>query len=106
MMNLAEAMALAVLKGDMVAAYALADKLLEQRENPTSAMDQAAKLRHEHRHGVVVSSYEVYHWPEFTALCKRLNILVDLATRDLTISLPLDGVVEVTQTYHGREVRS
>ena len=101
-MNLAEAMALAVLRGDMVAAYALADQLLEQRQNPDSSQKKAAAIREQGNQGV--QSYMVYHSPEFQALCKRFGILHDLPTIDLKIELPVEGVMKVTHYYHGSDV--
>lgn len=40
----------------------------------------------------ILSGYEVYHWPEFIALAKRLGIPIELMTVDLSITLTVDKV--------------
>lgn len=44
---------------------------------------------------------EVYHSPEFKAFCARFGIAWGMPTMDLTIRLPFEGSMEVTQTYRG-----
>lgn len=95
-MDLAEAMALAVLKGDRVAAYALADKLTEERLRDGDILTGYSDRRAGH-----ISGYEVYHWPEFQALAKKLGIFYDLRTVSMTITLPVEGNVEIVQSYLG-----
>ena len=48
--------------------------------------------------------YEVYNWPEFKALAKRLGIVWELPTSRVQIDIPVDGPVEITQTYRHREM--
>ena len=45
---------------------------------------------------------DLYHSPEFKALCKLLGIAWELPTIDMVIDIPCDGVVKITQSYHGR----
>jgi hypothetical protein len=101
-MTLAEAMAMAVLKGDLTAAYALADKLLEQRANPANLVEEAARLRHEQPFSLL-DGYAVYHWPEFKAFAKRMGFLYDLATVDVTIRLKEGEAVIIQHTYAGHD---
>lgn len=95
-MTLAEAMAIAVLKGDHVAAYALADKLIEERQ------EKGIPLRGDHETRSV-TGYEVYNWPEFEAFARRLGFKYDLATRDVTIRLTVDEFVVIEHNYQARE---
>jgi len=86
-------MALAVLRGDRAAAMALADKLAEEQVGlPDVNYDSKT-------HKGTVDGYEVYHWPEFRALCHRLGIAYGLGTRTLTIRLAEGEAVTVTQEY-------
>lgn len=101
-MTLAESMALAVLKGDHVAAYALADKLIEQRDEGFDAMARAARELRE-KHPVAHDGYGVYHWPEFQAFCKRAGILWDLRTVSMTFTIEEGACLDVTQTYRGTD---
>lgn len=99
-MTLAEAMALAVLRGDMVAAYALADRLQEERaaDPAAQAMAQAAT-----RSAGPARCHDVYQWPEFLAFARRLGFMWDLSTRDVVIRMPLDGLVEIEHNYVGTD---
>ncbi len=49
----------------------------------------------------VPTGYEVYRWPEFVALAKRLGIPLGLPTTSLTITLMVDqeAPVEVAHSY-------
>lgn len=49
--------------------------------------------------GNVYLSNEVYTSPEFKAFCERFGIAWELRTRDMTIFLPFDGAMTVTQEY-------
>lgn len=100
-MTLAEEMALAVLRGDLVAASALADKLLEDRDSGVDAMAKAARALKEKR--TVHQSHEVYLSPEFEAFCKRFGILWDLRTVNMTIELPVGEAMVIKQTYRGTD---
>ena len=39
---------------------------------------------------------EVFRWPEFQALAKRLSIDLEAPIRDVTINIPMEGLVIVT----------
>jgi very-short-patch-repair endonuclease len=83
--TLAEEMALVILRGDTVAAYALADALLEERDGKVTKMAKAAEaLRQE---PLASDGYEVYRWPEFRAFCDRAGILWDLRTISMTFTI-------------------
>lgn len=97
-LTLAEALAMAVLKGDTAAAYALADQLLEERARGNTPLDAGYE---EVRRLEGAMSYQVYSWPEFKALCRRAGILWNLTTTDLVIELPLDGPLTIRQGYRG-----
>lgn len=99
-MNLAEQMAMAVIKGDRVAAYALADLLLEERANPSTMEQEAARIHNENR--PAVDGYEVYRWPEFRAFAARLGFVWDLYTTDVTIRLAEGEAVIISHNYQGR----
>lgn len=101
-MTLAEAMAMAVIRGERVAAYALADKLIEERNNPENIQQQAAAL-HQETHRRPVDGYEVYSWPEFLAFCKRAGILWDLHTREITFTLREGELLVIKQEYVARD---
>lgn len=101
-LTLGEQMAMAILKGDRVAAYALADLLLEERARGDTPLDQGY-LERTKRTGVV-DGYSVYSWPEFKAFCKRAGILWDVGTRTLTITLQEDALLVVQQEYIGRDM--
>lgn len=99
-MTLGEALAIAVLRGDHVAAYALADKLIEQRDEGADALAMAAKsLREETQ--IAHDGYSVYRWPEFEAFCKRAGILWDLRTISMTITIEEGGMLAVDHKYAG-----
>lgn len=98
MRTLAEAMAIAVLKGDMAAACALADKLIEERQQVRPEFTQHPEL------GRPVSGYEVYRWPEFIAFAGRLGFKWDLATTRVVITIAHDEMVCIDHTYQGREL--
>lgn len=99
--TLGEAMAIAVLKGDKIAGYALADLLLEERERGVNAQARAAEeLR---SYPTAMDGYAVYRWPEFIAFCKRAGILWDLRTVRMAINIRLDEMVTIDQTYAGTD---
>jgi hypothetical protein len=103
-MTLAESMAIAVLKGDMVAAHALADRLMEERDEGFTAMARAA--REVRDHDIVHSGYAVYHWPEFRAFCDRAGILHDLRTISVRVTVPAEGRITVEQEYAASDTAS
>jgi hypothetical protein len=45
--------------------------------------------------------YEVYNWPEFIALCKRLGVQWPLKTKNIAIFVPENEPVRIIQDYHG-----
>ncbi len=47
---------------------------------------------------IPASGYEVYHSPEFKALCDRFGIAFELPTKVITITLTIDEAT-VSQTY-------
>lgn len=101
-MTLAESMAMAVIKGDIAAAYALADLLQEQREHPDSMAEQASAVHGESSR--VTDGYQVYQWPEFRAFAKRLGFAWDLYTVDATIIVKEGEMVRIVQNYAGRDL--
>jgi hypothetical protein len=103
--DLAETMAIEVLKGDRVAAYALADMLLEERDGGVNKMAEAAKEIREN-HPTAVDGYGVYRWPEFQAFCKRAGILWDLRTVSMVIYVEEGATLKVEHNYRGSDVRT
>lgn len=98
-LTLAEAMAMAVIKGDMAAAYALADRLREEAEGKET---MEAKALGQFRHSAA-STHEVIGWPEFGAFARRLGLAWDLRTMDFSIDFNLDGIVTIHQKYQGAD---
>lgn len=45
------------------------------------------------------SGWEVCRWPEYQAFAKRLGIDLELPYRDISIQLPMEECVSVTQNY-------
>lgn len=104
-MTIAEAMAMAVIRGDRVAAYALADALIEERSNPTSMQQQAAAI-HAAPDRRPVEGYEVFHWPEFRAFARRLGLVWDLYTQEIMFTLKEGELVIIKQNYVANETRN
>lgn len=48
--------------------------------------------------------WEVYHWPEFKALCERLGIAWGLPATSITIQLKYGSSPKITQEYLGRDL--
>lgn len=48
-------------------------------------------------------SHVVYSSPEFKAFCKRFGIAWGLPTKDITIHIPDQGLMTVTQSYQARD---
>jgi hypothetical protein len=103
MITLAESMALAVLKGDMAAAYALADQIINERI--IDPVKQSIAIRDIREHPFA-DGHVVYGWPEFQAFAKRLGLMWDLSTRQITITLPAEGSVTISQDYAAHDVAS
>jgi hypothetical protein len=98
-MTVAESMALAVLKGDMVAAYALADALIEERDEGRTKFAKAAAALREKKTRYANDGYGVYRWPEFRAFCDRAGIPYGLGTRSISFSIEEGEALEVRHTY-------
>lgn len=96
--SLAESLALSVLKGDATAAYALADRLLEERDDGLTKMGQAARAL---KSSGTASGMAVWRWPEFESFCRRAGILIDLRTTGMTIHVPIQGPLRVEHHYIG-----
>ncbi len=45
--------------------------------------------------------YDVFHWPEFQALAKRLMIDVGAPVININLDIPLEGPVRITSETHG-----
>jgi hypothetical protein len=56
--------------------------------------------KHEYK---MVTGFDVYHWPEFKAFAERLGIEYELLTTNVTITIPVEGVVVIAHDYHGRD---
>lgn len=93
--TLLEALAIACLKGDLTAGYAIVDRLIEMRDNPD--WDRARQIRE--KRICHPEQDRVYHWPEFQAFAKRLGILWHLGTTTLIIKFAPFKAVEVTHSY-------
>ncbi len=48
------------------------------------------------------TAWDVWHWPELIALCKRLGI-PSVPHRTLIITIPMDGEVIVNHEYLGQD---
>lgn len=97
MLTLGEEMAMAVLRGDNAAAYALADKLIEERDDGVGKMAQAAVALREGEQAW--DGYAVYGWPEFQAFCARAGILWDLRTINIAFSIKRGERMSVVHEY-------
>lgn len=51
---------------------------------------------------------DVFHWPEFQALAKRLGIDVTdrVPTTSVTIEVPTKGIVRILHEYNGKDTES
>lgn len=97
-LTIAKAMALEILRDDMAAAYALADKLIEERNKGPD--EEAAELLN---HGAAHDGYAVYGWPEFRLFCKRLGVLWHARTIRCTIYINEGEAVRIVQEYQGSD---
>lgn len=48
---------------------------------------------------------EVFRWEEFQRFAQRLGIDVEAPITNLTIEVPVDGLVRVTSVVHGLDTR-
>ncbi len=101
-MTMEEQMALAVLKGDRVAALMLADRICETYAEKYQSVEEGLRIIRESGQNHTHMSYDVYHWPEFQAFCRRLGVAYDLPTLDLTITMRFDETVEIAHKYRGQ----
>src|SRR5437660_574784 len=103
MLTLKEEMALAVLRGDDAAAEALADRIIEEKIGmiQKEGIPQTQKV-----YKLQPSGYEVYHWPEFQALLKRLNIDYTARTVSIAFKLAADEPVVIEHIVHGEDKSS
>lgn len=101
-LTIGQQMALAVLRGDDVAAYALADKLMEERPQ---TFEQECEVDLQERRGTAKAhdGYAVYHWPEFRAFMERLGVRWNLDTTRLSIHLNEGEMVRIDHQYAGRD---
>ncbi len=51
------------------------------------------------------TSFDVFHWPEFIALAKRLNIDLSKGIRKCRVSLDIDDAVIINCEYVGEDVK-
>jgi hypothetical protein len=54
--------------------------------------------------GQATDGYEVYHWPEFRALCRRLGVIWGLPTSALTIQIRIGDPPVILHEYQGRDL--
>lgn len=94
--TLVEAMAIAVLRGDRAAAYALADKLIEEREEDQRPPMEKSPGRH-------VNSLAVFRWPEFLAFLQRLGVKAEGSITAMSIVLRIGDAVRVTTNRVGKD---
>ena len=97
--SLAEQMAIAVLRGDMGAALALADKLVEERNKGINGLIEERRNLRETTS--FLDGFTLYHTPEFQAFCNRIGLIWELRTTNIVIRIPVEGLVEIEQTYQG-----
>lgn len=101
-MTTAQALAIAVLKGDLGAAYALADRLQEEANDnqELNAIREAATRGG----GTAYDGHAVYHWPEFQAFAQRLGLMWNLRTIDVSIHIREGELVTIEHRYAGSDV--
>lgn len=102
-MTVAHSLAVAVLKGDMVAALALCDKV---KEEATHNQQSFADLCEESFQSAADADdgYTVYSWPEFRAFCKRAGFMWNLRTRGVTFRVFEGEPVVFTHEYIGTDL--
>lgn len=50
-----------------------------------------------------LTGHQVFHWPEFQALAKRLGVDMNRKTKRLVIVLDIDEMATIDHTYVGVE---
>lgn len=98
-----EALALAVLKGDKLAAYMLADELIMERNGGGGIAEVARSIKAGNSIGV--TGITAYNSPEFKAFCDRFGVAHDMFTVQVTLHLPADGMMSVVQEYRASTPR-
>lgn len=94
------ALAMAILKGDRAAAKAAADLVIEEFNSSYDSSDKAiAEYRN---NSTIIQGIELYTTDEFKALLKLLGVSWQLSTINMTIHVPCEGIVRVTQQVAGR----
>lgn len=77
--------------------------LPESKEQPTTSSSDKPSCEeivpNPFNYEPMYDGYNVYHWPEFQALIKRLGVAEPFLTRGLTIRVAEGEVVEITHTY-------
>jgi hypothetical protein len=51
----------------------------------------------------LVLAKDVYQWPEFKAFAERLGIVWEASTVSITITLPTDGLIEVSHQFQATD---
>lgn len=94
------ALAMAIIRGDRTAARALADLIIEEDR---LSYEQRESLKSEHRqNSTAILGFALWGVPEFRALLRVLGVSWEAATINMTIHVPMDGVVRVTQQIQAR----
>lgn len=102
MKTVADAMALATLRQEWSAAFALADKLIELKNSPETLAQRAAAAEQTAQR-MAYNGYDVYHWPETVAFMKRLGVDISLNTREISFTLREGEVVLINHSYIGHD---
>lgn len=101
-MTVAHALAIAVLKGDMIAALALADKVREEAtDTQQTLVDRCEEV---FQSPVAADGFNVYTWPEFQAFCKRAGFMWNLRTRDVVITIKEGHLLLFNHEYVGTDL--
>jgi hypothetical protein len=103
-LTMEESLALAVLQGDKVAAYALVDRLIEERGRGGKLAEATLAALHPNPPGFPLGR-DVYHWPEFKAFCRRLGLVWEIYTMGLVIRMGSESQVEIEHYYRGGDQR-
>jgi hypothetical protein len=100
--TIAESMAIAVLKGDYVAAYALADRLIEESHD-----DQNKRALREigvREQSIADDGFSVCQWPEFRAFARRLGFMYNLHAIGAVITIKSGEMVTIQHSYAGSDI--
>lgn len=97
------ALAMAIIRGDRTAARALADMIIEE-DRLSYEQRESARAEYRNNSSGIVGT-ELWGTPEFHAFLRLLGVSWELATISMTIHIPADGVVRVTQQVQARRSR-